>query len=56
MSSGVFGDEIESTVLYEVDCFGNETNIFNCSLSTFGLQSEHSASVLCQGTLLSDHR
>ena len=49
MSSGAFGDETESTVLYEVDCFGNETDILSCSLSTFGLPFEHSASVICQG-------
>ena len=49
MSSGAFGDETESTVLHEVDCFGNETDILSCSVSTFGLQSEHSASVICQG-------
>ena len=49
MSSGAFGDETESTVLYEVDCFGNETEILSCSMSSLGLQSEHSASVICQG-------
>ena len=54
MSSGAFGDETESTVLHEVDCFGNETDIFNCSVSTFGLPSEHSASVICQGVFIKD--
>ena len=52
MSSGVFGDETESAVLYEVDCFGNETDILSCSMSTLGLQSEHSASVICQGIII----
>ena len=49
MSSGAFGDETESTVLHEVDCFGNETEILRCFMSSLGLQSEHSASVICQG-------
>ena len=52
MSSGVFGDETESAVLHEVDCFGNETDILSCSMSTLGLQSEHSASVICQGIII----
>ena len=49
MSSGVFGDDIESAVLYSVDCAGDETGILGCSLSESGTCSEHSASVLCQG-------
>ena len=49
VSSGVFGDDIESSVLYEVDCSGYETDIFGCYSSISGLHSEHSASVICQG-------
>ena len=52
MSSGVFGDDIESSVLYEVDCAGNETEILNCLFSTTGFLSEHSASVICKGLQL----
>ena len=49
MSSGVFGDDIDSSVLYEVDCLGDETEVLSCSYSSLGDHSEHSASVLCQG-------
>ena len=52
MSSGVFGDDIDSAVIYGVDCSGNETSILRCSLSTLGLHSEHSASVICQSNAL----
>ena len=45
----MFGDDIDSSVLYEVDCFENETEILTCSYSSLGDHSEHSASVLCQG-------
>ena len=40
---------MESSVLYEVDCAGNETEILNCLFSTTGFFSEHSASVICKG-------
>ena len=52
MSSGVFGDDTASAVLYSVDCLGNETDILNCSLSHSGACSEHSAAVICQGRKL----
>ena len=52
MSSGVFGDDIESSLLYGVDCFGNETDILSCSLSTIGVTAQHSASVICQSMQL----
>ena len=52
VSSGVFGDDTDSTVVYEVDCSGMETNILNCSFSKFGEYSEHSASAICQGMQL----
>ena len=49
MSSGVFEDDIDSTVVYDVNCSGIERNVLSCSLSYFGEYSEHSASVICQG-------
>ena len=49
MSSGAFGDEIESAILYDINCFGNETGVLNCSLSHSGTCPEHSAAVICQG-------
>ena len=45
----MFGDDIDYSVLFEVDCSGNEMNIFNCTWLSSGLHSEHSASVVCQG-------
>ena len=50
LSSGVFGDDLESTTLHSVECSGNETEIQNCSYSTTGTCTEHSAAVICQGT------
>ena len=51
MSSGVFGDNTESTVVNSVTCSGNETEILNCSHSNSdtGTCSEHNAAVICQG-------
>lgn len=49
ISSGAFGDDVDSSVLYNVDCFGNETSILNCSSSNQQVYSEHSAAVICQG-------
>ena len=51
MSSGVFGDDTESTVVNSVTCSGNETEVLKCSHSTSatGMCSEHSAAVICQG-------
>ena len=49
VSSGAFGDDIESAVLYDIDCLGNETGVLNCSLSHSGTCPEHSAAVICQG-------
>ena len=50
MSSGAFGDDIESSVLHGVDCSGSETEILNCSTS-LSLTCEHSAAVICQGMI-----
>ena len=52
MSSGAFGDDLQSTVLYEVNCAGNETEILSCSPSFSGTCTEHSAAVICQGTVV----
>ena len=49
LSSGLFGDDIESAVLYSVDCSGNESEVLNCSFSLTGTCG-HSAAVVCQGT------
>ena len=49
LSSGMFGDDIESAVLYSIDCSGNETGVLNCSFSQTGTCG-HSAAVVCQGT------
>ena len=47
-SSGAFGDDIGSAVLYSVECSGNETEILSCSLSYSGTCSQHSGGVICQ--------
>ena len=52
MSSGVFGDDTDSSVLFGVDCSGNETEILSCSSSDYGDVADHSASVMCQGQLV----
>ena len=52
MSSGVFEDDIDSSVVYDVNCSGIERDVLSCSLSYFGEYSEHSASVVCQGIQL----
>ena len=49
LSSGLFGDEIESVVLHDVDCSGDEIELLSCSLSYTGSCSGHSAAVICQG-------
>ena len=55
MTSGVFGDDIASTVLNSVTCFGNETELLDCSYSTSGTCSEHNAAVICQGRQFSEY-
>ena len=51
MATGVFGDDTESSVLFSVQCTGNETEIMDCAHSTNGLEtcSHHSAAIICQG-------
>ena len=51
MDTGVFGDDTESSVLFSVQCAGNETEIMDCAHSTNGsnICSHHSAAVICQG-------
>ena len=51
MATGAFGDDTESSVLFSVQCFGNETEIMDCTHSTneSGVCSSHSAAVVCQG-------
>ena len=48
VSSGAFGDDTESAVLYNVDCYGNETEILNCSVNIHGTCPDHNAAVICQ--------
>ena len=54
MTTGIFGDDTGSSVLFSVQCSGNETEILDCA--HFTNQSEtcslHSAAVVCQGTSL----
>ena len=54
MATGVFGDDTESSVLFSVQCTGNETEIMDCAISTngSGTCSDHSAAVICQGLKL----
>ena len=50
VSSGVFGDDLDSSLVYSVMCSGNETGILQCSHSlNYTCTSEHSAAVICQG-------
>ena len=51
MATGVFGDDTESSVLFSVQCTGNESEIMDCAHSTNGSKicSHHSAAVICQG-------
>ena len=51
ISSGAFGDDTASTVVRNVNCYGNETGVLSCTYSTDdpGICSEHSAAVICQG-------
>ena len=49
VSTGVFGDDIESTVLFSVNCKGHETELLHCSVSESGVCSEHSNAIICQG-------
>ena len=49
MSSGVFGDDIESATLFSVNCSGSESELSECEVSESGVCAEHSAAVICQG-------
>ena len=52
MTTGIFGDDIESSVVYGVDCAGNETGVGSCSLSFSGTCSlDHNVGVICQGMI-----
>ena len=48
VSSGVFGDDLESAVLYNVGCDGNETGVLGCLVSDSGTCPDHNAAVICQ--------
>ncbi|CAI8054869.1 Fibrillin-1, partial [Geodia barretti] len=50
VSSGAFGDDVGSAVLYSAGCSGIETEILSCSVSYSGTCSQHSAAVICQGS------
>ena len=49
MATGAFGDDTGSSVLFSVQCTGNETEVMDCSPSMSGTCSHHSAAVVCQG-------
>ena len=49
MATGAFGDDTGSSVLFSVQCTGNETEIMDCRPSMSGTCSHHSAAVVCQG-------
>ena len=48
----MFGDDVDSTLLHNVDCFGDEDNLLHCPLSYTGLCAGHNAAVLCQSRLI----
>ena len=52
VATGIFGDSTGSSVLFSVQCTGNETEIMDCALSMNGSEtcSHHSAAVICQGS------
>ena len=52
MTTGVFGDDTGSSVLFSVECSGDETEIMECSLSVAGTCLDHSSAVVCQGLTL----
>ena len=54
MTTGVLGDDTGSSVLFSVQCAGNETEIMDCTHSTNRSEtcSLHSAAVVCQGSSL----
>ena len=53
MSTGAFGDDTGSTIVYSVMCTGNEPELLNCSHSTTASATcSHSAAVICQGTYM----
>ena len=51
VATGIFGDDTESSVLFSVQCTGNETEIMDCAFSINGSEIcyHHSAAVICQG-------
>ena len=51
MATGAFGDDTGSSVLFSVECTGNETEIMDCSFSLNGTYSHHSSAVVCQGVI-----
>ena len=52
VTTGIFGDDTGSSVLFSVQCTGNETEIMDCAHSMNGSEtcSHHSAAVICQGS------
>ena len=56
MGTGVFGDDTGSSVVFSVQCSGNETEIMDCTLSINGSGPcpHHSAAVICQGLRLAN--
>ena len=50
MSTGVFGDDMASTLVRSVICAGNESGLLDCSYYP-GTCIEHSAAVICQSEM-----
>ena len=54
VSTGEFGDETASTLVYGVICVGNESGLLNCTYYNTtdpGTCTEHSAAVICQSEI-----
>ena len=54
VSTGEFGDDIVSTLVYSVICVGNESGLLNCTYyetTDPGICTEHNAAVICQSEL-----
>ena len=50
MSSGLFGDDVESSILFSVECSGDEGGVLGCFTSQSGTCTHgHSSAVICQG-------
>lgn len=54
MSTGAFGDDKASTLIHSVNCTGDESKLLDCTYDVTAdpeTCTDHSASVICQGTM-----